>query len=298
MFRGKWAGIIFTVCVIVGSVNFSFGQDEKTALIESVLKLSGVGEQIDLIQQNVVDEINRLEPVDDQGMMGEFSQITREAYRPEKLRQRITDHLNQNFDEVRLKAIEEWLKSPLAVKMIGLELKAASPESNAAVEEFLKEKETKPIPENRLGLAKHLDQALNASDVSLKLASATSQGMIQALEATVPPEERDTLGSAEQEQMIKEMEEPLKEMTLNSLLFTYKDVTDEELQQYIDFYETENGKWFIQLLNDSIVNAMQESSKEIGKEMAKVMAKMPKKTQEETKDLGVPESPKEQLPVE
>ena len=66
----------------------------------------------------------------------------------------------------------------------------------------------------------------------------------------------------------------LRNNVMVSLACTYRDLTDEELESAIQFYEAPAGRWFYDTSIKAITSAIGKASREIGEKLGKsLMAK-------------------------
>jgi hypothetical protein len=180
----------------------------------------------------------------------------------------VTDALTRGFAEDRLaeeaaRAFAErsndlvwaeilpWLHSPLVQKMERLERAElpASPPGGAT-----------PV---RLELLERLDRATGTSDIALELQAAMTASIVDGVNASLPVAHQRAEGELTfaLDRVRASLEPETRERILSSFLHTYRDVSDEELREYVEFLESDNGLALSQAILESLYVAIEDSSR-------------------------------------
>jgi len=53
-----------------------------------------------------------------------------------------------------------------------------------------------------------------------------------------------------------------------TMLLAYRDLTDDELEQYVQFVESDPGQWYINLMNSALLNAVGAAADATAAELA------------------------------
>jgi len=246
---------------------------KQDAIIREVLELTGAKKQIQQIPDMVSSQLGQRQKEMDPTVYDGVKQITADSYKADALYETVAAKFKENFDQPRLSTVLEFARTPLAKKMTQLELQAATPQGIQELQKFAAQLKDNPPAKQRLSLVQRLDDAVAASALSVKLTLATAEGLIKAIDRTLPPEKRLKAGQLEQvlKDMSAQLEGPLKNQTLTSFLYAYRTVSDDELKQYIQFAESDAGKWFIKVLSDGYLVAMSSAAEKAGNQMAKAM---------------------------
>ncbi len=85
---------------------------------------------------------------------------------------------------------------------------------------------------------------------------------MRAMVPFMPPEEDISEAKLAEvlNQMRMQMTGPMTNYLMVSVLFTYRQATDEELQQYIAMYELDTGGWMTTLFNGALVHSFNLST--------------------------------------
>ena len=97
------------------------------------------------------------------------------------------------------------------------------------------------------------------------MAIATYRNTIRAIDTLLPYERRSKEEDLEKlEELRKANLAPSLEKAVSiSLLYTYHTLTDDEINQYIDFWLSDNGKWFNKVSAEALRSALASAAKNI-----------------------------------
>jgi hypothetical protein len=167
-----------------------------------------------------------------------------------------------------------WLKAPVGQKMTKFEIYANSPEGIKRARPF--SAEYQKIGEDRKKLLIRFEKALRATDMNIEVVSVSLLEMLMAMQSQVDGKNRMSPGEIDAiVGNVRDMpRDQLKSNVLVSLAFVYRDLTDEELESAIKFYEAPAGKWYTETSIRAITSAIGKASREIGEKVGKsLMAK-------------------------
>ncbi len=108
-----------------------------------------------------------------------------------------------------------------------------------------------------------LNKATGSAELYVKMVLTATLGFFEVTEPLIPIEFREANRSEFTDMFIsmqKGLEASLGNGVVPSLLYTYRDVTADELKKYIDFWESENGRWFNKITGDSFVEAVVQAN--------------------------------------
>jgi hypothetical protein len=112
--------------------------------------------------------------------------------------------------------------------------------------------------------------------MNIEVVSVSLLEMLMAMQSQV--DEKNRMSSEEIDAIVGKIRnmpgDQLKSNVMVSLAYTYRDLTDKELEAAIKFYEAPAGKWFNDTSIRAITSAIGKASKEIGEKLGKsLMAK-------------------------
>jgi len=234
---------------------------ERTALGAEILRLSGATNAVFQVQ-------NQLQAQLDASPLGGTEEgqavitIFIRAFRPEALYASLTKSLQENFNRERMSALLPWFRSPLSRKVVQLESDAYTPENEKELEVFAQGLKNSPPPQERLTLIRRLDQALGSTEVTRDAAMVVVQRMAKTINQVAP----------EQSAFQKERQAAhatVQDATSVMTLYLYHSVSDQELAQYVEFWESEAGRWFSSALRKAMRQALGSATDEAADQIAK-----------------------------
>ena len=205
---------------------------------------AGLNKQLEEIHQLIevgMTEANKETKSLTPDLLKEVNGMAAAAFDSEKLKKVLHDHLQSNLSEADTEATLAWLNSPLARKISQMEEQASKPE---AYTEMMGMADQLMANDGRLKLVKKLDIAVKATETAMSAAVNTQTSLIAGLTSSLKPELRPTFEAIESEvKKNKGQMEPIIEAhTVLSYLYSYKDLTDDEIRRYLTFAESQAGK--------------------------------------------------------
>lgn len=263
---------LFSLVIVISVFDFSYAQQGKIdALVKEVLEISGAKKQIQQIPEMVKSHMAQRQGETDPKVYETIRKIMIESYQADALYQAVAESLQKKFDAQSLSAVLQWHRSPLSRKITQLEVQSSSPKALQEMQQFAAQLQNKPPAQGRLALVQKLDQLTGSSELSIEMALTSFRAMAKAFDPVLPQEKRLKPGQLEEigNTMRRQLEVPLKNQTLIVFLFTYRSLPDSELKQYVDFVESDPGRWFHKVMNESFLYAMTAAAERASKEIIK-----------------------------
>lgn len=239
------------------------------ATAEEVLELSGVKPQLAATPAKLATEFRprrgRLNAEDTTAL----EQILARHFAADRLYAQIRSEFRKRADARKLGDVAEWLRSPLGQKITALEV-AAGLESDAAQRmlAFAPGGRGGP-PAARVALVERIDWVAGVTDGSLESMLAVARAMALAVNRGLPPDERQTSAQIERQiqQLRGQARAKLAQATIMFMLYQYRSLEDDELQQYADFLASDAGRWYSatmsKAMNRTVAAAAQRAATEV-----------------------------------
>ena len=249
---------------------YSALMDDEVQLIHEVLEMSGAKEQISCYAGVVGIGLPQLQSnLGEEKTREELVTLIRESYSLDKIYPSVVSVLQARFHKEHLISVLSWLKTPLGRKMTMLEIGANSPEELKKIEVFGSEYEK--IGEHRRKLLKRFEKAIHATEMNIEVVSTSLLEMLKTMQSQIPGSKRM---SSEQIHILVEKirsmpRDQLMSNVMVSLAYTYRDLSDKELEAGTHFYESPAGKWFNDTSIRAITSAIGKASGEIGEKIGK-----------------------------
>jgi len=175
---------------------------------------------------------------------------------------RIRLEFEPNLESGKLAKALEWYDSPLGKRITGLELASLMLE----IPDFEKDRPSK----RRLDLIRRLDAGGGASDTTVDVTMAIVRNLTRAFQPALPAVARLSPGQLEHEltQVRKLTLERIRRACLLNMLTAYRDLTDQELEQYVRFVESESGQWYMSMMNGTLLIAVDAAAEATATELA------------------------------
>jgi hypothetical protein len=169
-----------------------------------------------------------------------------------------------------VEAVLQWLDSPVGKRITRLEEAGSSPAALAEMEsmkvQLLKDAD-------RVKLIKRFDAAIKGSEYSadlmmnVQVAMATSMAAILAPDDPTVHEQIFAAVSANRSQIELEA----RDKTLQSFLYTYRSLNEEELNRYIDFISSGVGVRYHEVMKQGMNSGFLSASRSVGKTLAQTL---------------------------
>lgn len=249
---------------------------DRVALVKEALELSGAKQQMDQYPELFKNQLRQRQADIDPRLFEKLSKIIAETFPTDTFYQSVIESFQKKFNEKHILDVLDFLHSPLARKVAQIEVESSNPKAAEEIQKFVGQLQTQPPAKERLALIERLDRASAATELAVQTVLIMSREMAKGAYLALPPEEREKQGPLEPqlEPLLKEakaqIEAPIKKGILVNYLFTYRTVSDPDLAKYIEFYETEHGRWFTRVATEGLMHAMAATSEKFGKEVVKL----------------------------
>ena len=261
----------FTACLLCLICLQQASAANKNEQINSILEQTGFDkllEHIPYFAQSVLKQSSgALEPEMNSALSAAFNQ----AFTTTAVQRDVINVINAHYDESQATAYLNQLQSPLAVKMSELERNTNTPAGQEAIKAFAASLQDNPAPKSRSQLVEQLDKATRTTDFSVDMQTAFFKAIFVAIEPVMESDMR--LGEGELDKMVTEvhnsLEEGLRNNTRLSYLYAFRDISDDELKNYINLCESEEYRWAIQLLGNAMISALNQAADRAAMAMAK-----------------------------
>ncbi len=261
---------IFTACLLCLLCLQQANAANKNEQINTILEQTGFDKLLqhipDFAQAVLKQSSGALEPEMNSALSAAFNQ----AFATAAVQRDVINVINAHYDESQATAYLNQLQSPLAVKIAELERSTNTPASQQAMRAYATELATKPATSARSLLVEQLDKANRHTDFFVDMQTAFFKAIFVAIEPVMEADMR--LGDGELDKMVTEVRNSLEESTRNntrlSYLYAFRDISDDELKNYIALCESDEYHWAIQLLGNAMISALNQAADRAANAMA------------------------------
>lgn len=247
----QWVILGLTV-LAVSTVNADSAKQKRDQDIELLMKVTGIDDF--LVQMPDLVEAGLFMWV--QSQQG----VTKDQYEKIKvpilkffsqtyLKLKLGQYFKTKYDGLRFKKIVRLFRSPLSKRMILLENELQTDQGKASLLEYPNYLDKHPPTQQRAELVAKLDKASRSSEVILKTQLHILKNVL--LVGSHLANDKTSLSldqiNAILDTVNVQIRQQVLELVMVSFLFTYRDASDIDLQNYIELYNNESLQWYFSL---------------------------------------------------
>lgn len=230
---------------------------ERDALITEALELSGTRKALDAVPAQIKLQLaprqTALKPPD----QARATKILADSFRPEVLYGAVRDAFRSGYDPQRMGLVMAQLRSPLFKKITALELAANEPRAKADLEVFAQALARDVPAPARVDLVQRQEAVVRSAALQMEMSVIAFKAVLRALEPAVPSDKRPTAREVEfAERTLRAQQDALTRAALVRALYTYRTLSDEDLASYVEFSESDAGRWFVATQRKGLLDAM------------------------------------------
>lgn len=232
-------------------------QENRDKIIDELMEASGLNHQIEQLPAMINAGMQQGRNGMDEDTFAQMSVAMSETHTAQAFTEAIKGSLNKNYDKARFTALLALVNSPFAQKMTQLEKEASTPEMMQNLQAYSATLDKDPPAPSRIALIERMDKATGATSAAWNIQLQTAQMITSVLDPLLPPERRMTPGQKDDMlwQMQLQVRPMIQQFIALNMLYAYRSLPDKDLEQYIALYETELGKWSVDLMNRITVAA-------------------------------------------
>ncbi len=241
-----------------------YAELEENSLIEKLLDISNIKKQAEAVPALAKNEYSQYKTRINPDLFTQGEKTIAESYKSSEIYKLIFEYFKNNFNRDYIRSVKDFLSSPLSEKISSLEQKASTSEGLGGMKKFGNELTKNPPTKERSELIKELDAAIGATDLQVDTTVALYEGVARAVMPVTMDDNRRSESELKSmaEEMRKELKTMLKGVIPVSFLYTYQDLKDEELRQYINFWSSDAGKWFNKVSSEAFIFAMDKAAEQ------------------------------------
>lgn len=244
---------------------------ERSASIKELMDKSGMTNQLGSMVESALSSFEQIRTAVPEEARDQIKKSYAKAYNIGRLTQAIAKSLEENLTDADIKGTLEWLNSPLGRKITQLEEKASTAQGTQDIVEFMKH--PSEISDDRQNLIQRLDSVIHGTEMAVEMYMNSMVTMTTAMHSVINDPNKLPL-----DQMIKgaesarpEIEAQMEQSVFGSSLYMYQSLTDEELEKYIKFYESEVGTRYSTYSIKALIDSFSDSNKELGADIGRLV---------------------------
>ena len=182
----------------------------------------------------------------------------------------VIEKLRTTLDKRDAKKVLAWLGSPLGKRITALEVAMGSADAEAAMESYMESLDQHPPAEERMALVHRLDDALRVSEGAVKVYTNMSVAIAVGVLDASPYVNEDAVRRLKESIAEKnpQIAESVRQQVLATLLYSYREVGDADLERYIEFGQSPSGKRYQDAMIEGIDRALTLAGVRFGRELS------------------------------
>lgn len=198
--------------------------------------------------------------------------VVSSSFSADKIEQQIITDLQAQLTDEQLQAVSEWYQTPVARKISSAEIAASAPEAWPQVQASAPELNRKYKGTRKAEVFDRFDRAARATESAVDTTIAVQLGLAAAMSAL----SSESMHYEQLERRIENQRGMLRgvvgQQVYDSYLYTYENISAQELELYLDFLESPAGKQFSQVVTRSIQQAIMEPVESIGRQVSRFLS--------------------------
>ncbi|TBW58751.1 DUF2059 domain-containing protein [Marinobacter halodurans] len=248
---------------------------DASPLSESVVSESPLDEIIDqypaMMSEGIREGLKQTGQVDPMvaDMVGG---IVSRAFGSAAIRQQVVTDLADKLSDHQLEAVRDWYRTPLGRRIAQAEVDASRPAAWKTIEAQSSSLVAKYKDTERADLFSRFDRVSRATESTVDTAVAVQLGLASAMSA-VSGKQGPTL-----EQMKQQIEDQrfmlrgaVEQQVYAAYLYTYESFSTDEIEQYLDFLETDAGAAYNRVVTNSIQQAILKPVESVGNQLVRLL---------------------------
>jgi Uncharacterized protein conserved in bacteria (DUF2059) len=234
--------------------------------LDDLLERSGLRVQLGSLTTGIRAQFRRAHQRQSSQDRITIDRIVAERFAADALYARIKTELQRNLDSDPLEKALAWYDSPLGQRITGQELAALVATGGA---EAVADLEQNRPSSRRINLLERLDAAGGASETTVDITVAIVRSLTRAFQPGLPAVADLTAGQLDQ-QIAQARNRTLHDMRracLVSMLLAYRGLSDDELDLYVRFVESESGNRYMAVMNSALLTAINAAAEATAAEL-------------------------------
>jgi hypothetical protein len=244
----------------------------ETRVLDDLLQSSGLSAQLDGLTTGIRAQFLRAHRRQSNQDRMTIDRIVAERFAPGTLYARIKTEFQRDLEPGRLQKTLAWYDSPLGKRITGQELAALIAAGGPAAADL----EQDPPSARRLELIERLDAIGGASETTVDVTVAIVRSLTVAFQPGLPAVAgltRDQLDKQIAQARNRTLED-MRRVCMVSMLLAYRGLSDDELDQYVQFVESDAGRWYMSVMNSALLAAINAAADATASELAAVMPQL------------------------
>jgi hypothetical protein len=251
--------IKLVTCILVALLSLNAFAQSTPKTVEEVMVLSGIKDQLSRLDVMIASKIEEKKSIFSTPEQFEhFKTIMTTGLNSKNASTYFAEYLEKYSKEDSMKLVVTFFDNPFMQEFNRIEKEAASPEKQKEMAVYFQSLKDTPPAQVRVQQLVTLNQEMRSSELTLKLLKNLILSMIKGANYNQPKDKQisdEEIKNKLTSSFPANFEQQMTNQIIAYALFTYKDVPDEKLNQYIEVWKTPTGKYGL----DKLLNALDYS---------------------------------------
>jgi hypothetical protein len=244
-------------------------EGEREALISEALEISGTKKALETIPDHIRAQLDARQTPLKPEEKTRVVKILGDAFRPDVLYGAVRAAFRGNYEPQRMSIVIGQLRTPLFRKVAALEVAASEPGAKQDLERFALGLQGDIPRPARVALVQRHEASMRSAELQIEMGVVAFRAVSRSLEPLLPSEKRPTARETDSaERSLRAQQDNLVRAALVRWLYTFRSLSDEELNEYVAFSETDAGRWFVATQRKGLLDAMRTAMDAAARQMA------------------------------
>ena len=242
------------------------GAQSPAKEVKEFLELSGLKEISSILPDSILAGLDEQRNQFDQEIYPRLQMAFENGFTAERLYAAMEAEIAERSSSPHFPSALEWMRGPFAREMNALEMETSRTENAGRVREYGAALKLQPPPEARRDLITRMDHAQGGSEAGLKFQMAILRALIEGASSLqsgggpLPPEQMEAVLENARAQLGGQV----RGQVIIAMRYTYRDVPDETLLPYVEYWETEEGRWLAEALQTAMLRGLEAAGRHTG----------------------------------
>ena len=252
--------IFFTFLINLIFINYVHAETHE-ALVTEYIKLSGITDMFASFPEQIKAVSSQKQLVAKQPEKeNKITELLADSFDINMAEENLYNFLLQNTDKDFFQELIKWMDDPLVKRILEEEKDASDPEKQAMLLHYIADLQNDPPSLDRITLIQDMEKTLQLSDLTTHIAINMMKSITKSINSILPDDKRSQTNDIHDK--IMEMEPLLKEtyrqQLILSLFYIYRNISNEELKEYMVFYKSNIGKRTIDVNGKAIAFVLEQ----------------------------------------
>lgn len=234
-------------------------ENTKLDMAFVLMEKCGIAEQIEQVPEKTREEILQTFKQNDEyqetlneKVIGDIGEIIKSSFDPMAIQSVLGNYIADHLSTEDMMAVMAWLDSPLGRKITHMEEMASTPEAYREMISSIPALKLASDYDERLDLVHEIDKSVKATELIVDRMMNMQVITVNSLSSAFPtmdlPSETEIRTNFKLNRQV--ISSAISREIALSILYTYRDISKEDLKAYIRFMETDHGKRYHQVIQE------------------------------------------------